>query len=80
MPVHPAEEHASGNIADQVAKNSPDSTASPHKHHHEGSNATSGGSIGSMAHKAAPGPVMVENIGQPTSKDELKKRDAELNK
>ncbi|RMY23526.1 hypothetical protein D0867_01997 [Hortaea werneckii] len=31
-------------------------------------------------HKANPGPVMAENLGQPASKEELKKRAEELNK
>lgn len=31
-------------------------------------------------HKANPGPVMAENLGQPASKDELRKRAEELNK
>ncbi|KAK3113765.1 hypothetical protein LTR53_008630 [Teratosphaeriaceae sp. CCFEE 6253] len=31
-------------------------------------------------HKAAPGPVMAQNLGEPASKEELKKRAEELNK
>lgn len=31
-------------------------------------------------HKATPGPVMADNLGEPASKEELKKRAAELNK
>jgi hypothetical protein len=31
-------------------------------------------------HKATPGPVMAENLGEPASKDELRKRAEELNK
>ncbi|KAF2257097.1 hypothetical protein BU26DRAFT_599663 [Trematosphaeria pertusa] len=80
MPVHPAEEHASGNITDQVAKDSKDSTASSHPLHQEDTGASSGGSIGAMAHKANPGPVMPENMPEKASKEELKKRAEELNK
>ena len=80
MPVHPAEENATGSITDQVAKESNDSTASSAPLHQEDTGATSGGSLGAMAHKANPGPVIAENIGEPASKEELKKRAAELNK
>jgi hypothetical protein len=80
MPAHPAEEYAGGNITDQVAKDSSDSTASTHPRHQEGTGATSGGSLGAMAHKANPGPVMAENIGKPESKEALKARAEELNK
>jgi hypothetical protein len=31
-------------------------------------------------HKANPGPVIAQNIGEPASKEELKKRAEELNK
>ncbi|KAF1951120.1 hypothetical protein CC80DRAFT_496400 [Byssothecium circinans] len=54
MPVHPAEEHATGNITDKVAKESSDSTASEHKLHDEDTGATSGGSLHANAHKANP--------------------------
>ncbi|KAF2190556.1 hypothetical protein K469DRAFT_558619 [Zopfia rhizophila CBS 207.26] len=80
MPVHPAEENTSGNITDQVAKDSSNSTASTHSAHQENTGATSGGSIGIQAHKANPGPVIAEDIGKPASKEELKKRAEELNK
>ncbi|KAF2466012.1 uncharacterized protein BDR25DRAFT_306463 [Lindgomyces ingoldianus] len=80
MPHHPAEENATGNITDQVAKDASDSTASTHPHHQVDAGATSGGSIGAQAHKANPGPVMAEDIGKPASKEELKKRAEELNK
>ncbi|KAL5420729.1 hypothetical protein PMIN04_006220 [Paraphaeosphaeria minitans] len=81
MPVHPAEENATGSITDQVAKESSDSNASTHQHHDVDTGASSGGSNASaMAHKGAPGPVQSENIGEPASKEELKKRAEELNK
>lgn len=80
MPVHPAEEYAGGNITDQVAKDSSDSTTSTHPRHQEDTGATSGGSLGAMAHKANLGPVMAENIGKPESKEALKARAEELNK
>lgn len=32
------------------------------------------------AHSANPGPVMAQNLGEPASKEELKKRAEELNK
>lgn len=41
-------------ITDQVAKESSDSNASSHELHQENTGATSGGSLSSMAHKAAP--------------------------
>jgi hypothetical protein len=66
-------------ITDQVAKESKDSTASTHPLHDEDTNATSGGAA-SLAHKANPGPVIADNLGEPASKDELKKRSDELNK
>ncbi|PPJ53421.1 hypothetical protein CBER1_00958 [Cercospora berteroae] len=31
-------------------------------------------------HQANPGPVIAENLGEPASKEELKKRSEELNK
>ncbi|EOA91123.1 hypothetical protein ACJQWK_11604 [Exserohilum turcicum] len=79
MPVHPAEETASGNITDQVAKESSDSTASTHQHHDTDTHATSGGSLHAQAHKANPGPVVADNLPTPASKEELKKRAEELN-
>jgi hypothetical protein len=66
-------------ITDQVAKESKDSTASSHPLHDEDTNATSGGAA-SLAHKANPGPVIADNLGEPASKEELKKRSDELNK
>ncbi|KAF4537520.1 Peptidase c40 [Lasiodiplodia theobromae] len=83
MPHHPAEETATGNITDQVAKESSDSTASTHPLHDTDTNVTSGGAHSKAHvndHKAAPGPVIAEKIGQPASKEELKARAAELNK
>ncbi|KAF2629606.1 hypothetical protein BU25DRAFT_456687 [Macroventuria anomochaeta] len=80
MPVHPAEETTSGSITDQVAKDSKDSNASSHQLHQEDNQATSGGSIAANAHKANPGPVHADNLPEPASKEELKKRAEELNK
>ncbi|KAF2446840.1 hypothetical protein P171DRAFT_482918 [Karstenula rhodostoma CBS 690.94] len=80
MPVHPAEENATGSITDQVAKESSDSNASTHQHHDVDTGATSGGSASANAHKAAPGPVHADNLPEPASKEELKKRAEELNK
>ncbi|KAF1358889.1 hypothetical protein EJ07DRAFT_122083 [Lizonia empirigonia] len=83
MPVHPAEETTSGSITDQVAKDSKDSNASTHPLHRyseEENQATSGGSVAANAHKANPGPVHADNLPEPASKAELKKRAEELNK
>ncbi|KAF2017453.1 hypothetical protein BU24DRAFT_420504 [Aaosphaeria arxii CBS 175.79] len=80
MPVHPAEENATGNITDKVAKESSDSTASSHPAHQEDNKATSGGSVSANAHKANLGPVVDQDIGKPASRDELKARSEELNK
>ncbi|EKG18045.1 hypothetical protein MPH_04735 [Macrophomina phaseolina MS6] len=83
MPVHPAEENATGSITDQVAKESSDSTASSHAMHQADTGATSGGAQNKAHandHTAAPGPVMAEGLGEPASKEELKARAAELNK
>ncbi|KAF3008811.1 hypothetical protein E8E13_010625 [Curvularia kusanoi] len=80
MPVHPAEETASGSITDKVAKESKDSNASDHPLHDEENQATSGGSVAANAHKANPGPVHADNLPEPASKEELKKRAEELNK
>jgi len=74
MPVLPKEEETGKNLTDQVAKESKDSTASTHKLH-------GGDKVASVDdHKANLGPVMAENLGQPASKEELKKRVEELNK
>ena len=67
-------------IYDQVAKESSDSTASTHSNHDTSTNATSGGVASFEHHKANPGPAISQNIGEPASKDELKKRAEELNK
>ena len=81
MPVHAAEENTGGSITDKVAKESSDSTASSHELHDEPNNtASSGGTAHSNAHKANPGPVRADNLPEPASKEELKKRAEELNK
>ncbi|KAF2135547.1 uncharacterized protein K452DRAFT_260260 [Aplosporella prunicola CBS 121167] len=83
MPVHEAEEYASGSITDKVAKESSDSNASDHPLHSGDTGATSGGKEGKASaadHSAPPGPVMAEGLGEPASKEELKARAAELNK
>ncbi|KAF2098407.1 hypothetical protein NA57DRAFT_57561 [Rhizodiscina lignyota] len=67
MPVMPKEDETSSHITDQVAKESSDSTASTHKLHQD-------------AHKANLGPVQTDNLPEPASKEELKKRAEELNK
>ena len=54
-------------LTDMVAKQSGDSTASTHKMHQD-------------AHKANLGPVKADNLPEPASKEELKKRSEELNK
>ena len=54
-------------ITDQVAKESKDSTASTHKLHQD-------------AHAANLGPVKTDNLPEPASKEELKKKSEELNK
>ncbi|KAF1917023.1 hypothetical protein BDU57DRAFT_447687 [Ampelomyces quisqualis] len=76
MPVHPAEENATG------TKESSDSNASTHKLQYvdEVNEATSGGGAHAAAHKANPGPVHADNLPIPASKEELKKRAEELNK
>lgn len=79
MPVLPKEEEATGNLTDQIAKESSDSTASSHKLHQTDNNATSGGAATFEHHKANPGPVIADNLGEPASKEELKKRSDELN-
>jgi len=80
MPVLPSEENTDGNITDKVAKESSDSTASSHKLHDEGhSHATPGGKATAADHKSK-GPVIHADLGEVASKEELKRRDAELNK
>jgi len=78
MPVHAAEENATGNITDQVAKGSSDSTASTHDNHKVDTGVNPGG-VHENAHKANPGPVIVQDIGKPESKESLRKRAQELN-
>ncbi|KAK8212845.1 hypothetical protein M8818_003010 [Zalaria obscura] len=80
MPVHQKEEETTGSITDQVAKESSDSNASTHPMHQADTKATSGGKATIEDHKGTPGPVMAEGLGEPASKDDLKKRAAELNK
>ncbi|KAJ9635495.1 hypothetical protein H2201_003154 [Coniosporium apollinis] len=80
MPVHPSEEVAEGNLTDLVAKQSSDSTASTHPMHQEDTGATSGGKASAMDHKANPGPVIAENLGEPESKEALRDRAKALNK
>ncbi|KAF2719449.1 hypothetical protein K431DRAFT_112057 [Polychaeton citri CBS 116435] len=75
MPVNPKEEETHGNLTDQVAKESSDSTASSHALHQEEEIAEH-----HKAHAGNLGPVIAENLGEPASKDELKKRSEELNK
>lgn len=95
MPVHPKEENTEGSeyltrticpflsklildmidLYDQVAKNFKDSTASSHPLHHR-----EGGKASIDHHKATPGPVMAENLPEPASKEDLRKRAEELNK
>ncbi|KAF2149503.1 hypothetical protein K461DRAFT_281879 [Myriangium duriaei CBS 260.36] len=72
MPVLPQEEETHGNITDQVAKGSDESTASSHPIHQDKATV--------QDHHANPGPVIAENLGEPASKEELKKRSDELNK
>jgi len=83
MPHLNSEENTEGNLTDKVAKESNDSTASSHKLHdedHSGATSGGGGKAHAMDHKATPGPVMSDNLGEPASKEDLKKRAAELNK
>ncbi|PVI06029.1 hypothetical protein DM02DRAFT_650316 [Periconia macrospinosa] len=65
----------------------PDSSSSSSSNDHnnnDNNNKTSdGGSVSAaaaMAHKGNPGPVITENMPEPASKEELRKRAAELNK
>ena len=67
-------------ITDQVAKESSDSNASTHPLHDVDNKASSGGASTFEHHKANPGPVIADNLGEPASKEELKKRSDELNK
>ncbi|KAM0722472.1 hypothetical protein Q7P37_001913 [Cladosporium fusiforme] len=80
MPVLPKEEEATGNITDQVAKESSDSNASSHPLHQTDNKTTSGGTATFEHHQANPGPVIADNLGEPASKEDLKKRSEELNK
>jgi hypothetical protein len=70
----------SSGITDQVAKESSDSNASSHPLHDTDNKTTSGGAATFEHHKANPGPVIADNLGEPASKEELKKRSDELNK
>ena len=71
---------ARADLTDQVARESDDSTASSHPMHGTDTKATSGGAATLEHHQANPGPVIAENLGEPASKEELKKRSDELNK
>ncbi|WPG97978.1 Hypothetical protein R9X50_00076100 [Acrodontium crateriforme] len=75
MPVLPKEEEAGSNLTDRVAKESKDSTASSHEHHN-----TDKVKATVQDHQATPGIVIADNLGQPESKEALKKRAEELNK
>jgi hypothetical protein len=67
-------------ITDKVAKESKDSTASDHPIHDEDqSHISSGGKAHALDHHSK-GPVINQDIGEPASKDELRKRAEELNK
>jgi hypothetical protein len=48
--------------------------------HDTDTKASSGGAATFEHHKANPGPVIADNLGEPASKEELKKRSDELNK
>jgi len=77
MPVHPKEEEAESNLTDKVAQMSKDSNASDHPLHTQGDDKD----LASFEHhKANPGPVIAENLGEPASKEDLKKKAEELNK
>lgn len=71
----PKEDEAPSNLTDLVAKESSDSTASTHPHHQDDK-----GVATTDDHKANLGPVMAENLGEPASKEESRKRAEELNK
>lgn len=60
-------------LTDKVAQESKDSTASDHPLH-------TGDKAKAEHHHANPGPVISQDIGQATSKEENKKRAEELNK
>ena len=62
-------------LYDKVAKESKDSTASDHPLHYSET-----GKASTDHHRAAPGPVMAENLPEAASKEELRKRADELNK
>ncbi|KAI4835497.1 hypothetical protein E4T44_08526 [Aureobasidium sp. EXF-8845] len=80
MPHHDKEENTTGNLTDMVAKESSDSNASTHPMHQVENNATSGGKATAEDHSANPGPVISQDIGEASSKEDNKKRAAELNK
>jgi hypothetical protein len=73
MPVHPVEDSAPGSITDKIAKESSDSNASTHDMHNTDNMQHA------QAHKSK-GPVMTDNLPEPESKEDLKKRAEELNK
>lgn len=77
MPVHPKEEETHGDLTDKVAKESSDSTASSHEMHQADDDSRK---PTVQDYKALPGPAIAENLGQPASKEDLKKRMEELNK
>ncbi|KIW09171.1 uncharacterized protein PV09_00103 [Verruconis gallopava] len=80
MPHHPKEENTEGNLTDKVAKESSSSNASDHPLHREDhSHASSGGKAHAFDHHSK-GPVINQDIGEPASKEELRKRAEELNK
>ncbi|KAF2227283.1 hypothetical protein BDZ85DRAFT_254041 [Elsinoe ampelina] len=76
MPVQPKEEETHGNLTDQVAKESSDSTASS-AGLHQGKNADK---ATIQDHQANPGPAISDKLPEAASKDELKARAEELNK
>ena len=89
MPVLPQEEKAGSSMSflpilgtvrgmltisdltDQVAKESKDSTASDHPIHDTAK---------AEHHQANPGPVISQTLGEPTSKEENRKKAEEMNK
>ncbi|KAF4549993.1 Hypothetical protein D9617_19g102980 [Elsinoe fawcettii] len=76
MPVLPQEEETHGNLTDQVAKESGDSTASS-AGLHQGKDQTK---ATIQDHKATPGPAITDKLPEAASKEELKARAEELNK
>ena len=70
---------ASPGIMDQVAKESKDSTASSHSVHDD-AGVDGKAKATAQDHQANPGPVISQNLGEPASKEESKKRAEELNK